>query len=113
MAPLRCAAKFDPFLSWRNPRKGGDQILLSGNTVFYREELAKKADAERAALTASAGEPDPKKPRTEPPGENAESAAAAGTSSSAADGASKASSEGGAAAGEKTAEGAPAAPVKV
>ena len=89
--------------------------MLSGNTVFYREELAKKADAERAALTASSGEPDPKKPRTEPPGENAESAAAAeaGTSSSAADGASKASSEGGAAAGEKTAEGAPAAPVKV
>ena len=32
MAPLRCAAKFDPFLSldcapWRNPRKGRDQIL--------------------------------------------------------------------------------------
>ena len=43
MAPLRCAAKFDPFLSldcasprpppWRNPRKGGDQILPSGNLV--------------------------------------------------------------------------------
>ena len=41
MAPLRCAAKFDPFLSldcttrpppWNNPRKGRDQILLSGNT---------------------------------------------------------------------------------
>ena len=41
MAPLRCAAKFDPFLSldcapfpppWRNPRKGRDQILPSGNT---------------------------------------------------------------------------------
>ena len=40
MAPLRCAAKFDPFLSldcaptpppWRNPRKGRDQILPSGN----------------------------------------------------------------------------------
>ena len=38
MAPLRCAAKFDPFLSldcvphplpWRNPRKGRDQILPS------------------------------------------------------------------------------------
>ena len=42
MAPLRCAAKFDPFLSldcaprpppWRNPRKGRDQILPSGNLV--------------------------------------------------------------------------------
>ena len=41
MAPLRCAAKFDPFLSldcapnptpWHNPRKGRDQILPSGNT---------------------------------------------------------------------------------
>ena len=40
MAPLRCAAKYDPFLSldcaphpppWRNPRKGRDQILPSGN----------------------------------------------------------------------------------
>ena len=40
MAPLRYAAKFDPFLSldcnprpppWRNPRKGRDQILPSGN----------------------------------------------------------------------------------
>ena len=41
MAPLHYAAKFDPFLSldcaprptpWRNPRKGRDQILPSGNT---------------------------------------------------------------------------------
>ena len=42
MVPLRCAAKFDPFLSldcapprpppWRNPRNGRDQILPSGNT---------------------------------------------------------------------------------
>ena len=40
MAPLRYAAKFDPFLSldcaphpppWHNPRKGRDQILPSGN----------------------------------------------------------------------------------
>ena len=40
MAPLLCAAKFDPFLSldcaprpppWRNPMKGRDQILPSGN----------------------------------------------------------------------------------
>ena len=39
MAPLRYAAKFDPFLSldflrprpWRIPRKGRDQILPSGN----------------------------------------------------------------------------------
>ena len=40
MAPLRYAAKFDPLLSldcaprpppWRNPRKGRDQILPSGN----------------------------------------------------------------------------------
>ena len=40
MAPLHYAAKFDPFLSldcaptpppWRNPRKGRDQILPSGN----------------------------------------------------------------------------------
>ena len=39
-APLRYAAKFDPFLSldcapspphWRNPRKGRDQILPSGD----------------------------------------------------------------------------------
>ena len=41
MAALRYAAKFNPFLSldcapgppsWRNPRKGRDQILPSGNT---------------------------------------------------------------------------------
>ena len=38
MAPLRCASKFDPFLTldwarvWgRTPRKGRDQILPSGN----------------------------------------------------------------------------------
>ena len=40
MPPLRYAAKFDPFLSlncaprpptWRNPRRGRDQILPSGN----------------------------------------------------------------------------------
>ena len=40
MAPLRYAAKFDPFLSldcvprpppWRNPRKGRDRILPFGN----------------------------------------------------------------------------------
>ena len=49
MAPLRYAAKFDPFLSldcaphlppWRNPRKGRDQILPSGNLgkrlAFFR-----------------------------------------------------------------------------
>ena len=40
MAPLRYAAKFDPFLSldcpppWRNPRKGRDQILPSGNLDY-------------------------------------------------------------------------------
>ena len=43
MAPLRCAAKFNPFLSldcaprpppWRNPRKGRDQTLPSGNLVL-------------------------------------------------------------------------------
>ena len=47
MAPIRCIAKFDHFLSfdcvrvglrplpppWRNPRKGRDQILPSGNHV--------------------------------------------------------------------------------
>merc|ERR1719151_274382 len=43
-----------------------------------RDELVKKAEAERASLAAS-GEPDPKRPRTESSsGENAESAAAAG-----------------------------------
>ena len=45
MAPLRYAAKFDPFLSldcaprpppWRNPRKGRDQILPSGNHGSHR-----------------------------------------------------------------------------
>ena len=44
MAPLRYAAKFDPFLSLdcapdpqprRNPRKGRDQILPSGNLAFH------------------------------------------------------------------------------
>ena len=43
MALLRCASKFDPFLSldcaprpqpWRNPRKGRDQILPTGNLSF-------------------------------------------------------------------------------
>ena len=38
MAPLRYAAKFDPFLSWRNPRKGRDQILPSGNPDNSEEE---------------------------------------------------------------------------
>ena len=46
MAPLRCAAKFDPFLSldcaprpppWHNPRKGRDQFLPSGNLEGVRE----------------------------------------------------------------------------
>ena len=49
MAPLRCAAKFDPFLSLdcarvegvgRNPRKGRDQILPSGThgtTMFLAQ----------------------------------------------------------------------------
>ena len=45
-AALRYAAKFDPFLSldcasgpppWRNPRKGRDQILLSGNLAQEEE----------------------------------------------------------------------------
>ena len=46
MAPLRYAAKFDPFLSldcaptpsppWRSPRKGRDQILPSGNLELAR-----------------------------------------------------------------------------
>ena len=42
MAPLRYAAKFDSFLApphpppWRNPRKGRDQILPSGNLVYAR-----------------------------------------------------------------------------
>ena len=45
MAPLRYAAKFDPFLSlhcaprpppWRNPRKGRDPILPSGNLAHRR-----------------------------------------------------------------------------
>ena len=44
MAPLRYAAKFDPFLSldcapgpppWRHLRKGRDQILPSGNTDLH------------------------------------------------------------------------------
>ena len=87
---------------------------------LFREELAKKAEAERAALTAgaptSSGEPDPKKPKTESSEGSSESAAAAaaeGSSSSAADGDNKESSEGNSAAAEKTAEGPPAAPVKV
>ena len=86
---------------------------------LFREELAKKAEAERAALTAgaptSSGEPDPKKPKTESSEGSSESAAAATaeSSSSAADGDNKESSEGNSAAAEKTAEGPPAAPVKV
>ena len=85
-------------------------------SFFHREELAKKAEAERAALAAgpstSSGEPDPKKAKTESAGEGSESAAAG--SSSAADGANnKAPSEGSSGAGEKAAEGPPAVPVKV
>ena len=45
MAPLRYAAKFDPYLSldcgpallWRNPRKGRDQILPSGNPAISKD----------------------------------------------------------------------------
>ena len=42
MAPLRYAAKYDPFAPhrpppWRNPRKGRDQILPSGNTDLSQE----------------------------------------------------------------------------
>ena len=42
MAPLRYAAKFDPWIApprpppWHNPRKGRDQILPSGNLALYR-----------------------------------------------------------------------------
>ena len=84
----------------------------------FREELAKKAEAERAALAAgpstSSGEPDPKKAKTDSAaGEGSESAAAAGPPS-AGDGANKAPSDGSSgAAGEKAAEGPPAVPVKV
>ena len=48
-APLRYAAKFDPFLSldcaprpppWRNPRKGRDQILPSGNHALNLPPLS-------------------------------------------------------------------------
>ena len=51
MAPLRYAAKFDPFLSldcaprpppWHNPRKGRDQILPSGN--FEGKEVRRPTD---------------------------------------------------------------------
>ena len=50
MAPLCCAANFDPFLSldcaishpppWRNPKKIRDQILPSGNTghIWFQDE---------------------------------------------------------------------------
>ena len=53
MAPLRYAAKFDPFLSldcaprpppWRNPRKGRDQILPSGNLAERLLEYVNKID---------------------------------------------------------------------
>ena len=49
MAPLRYAAKFDPFLSldcaphpppWHNPRKGRDQILPSGNLASLSQILS-------------------------------------------------------------------------
>ena len=50
MATLRCAAKFDPFLSLdccprppplRNPRKGRDQILPSGNSSKHPNTICK------------------------------------------------------------------------
>ena len=82
--------------------------------------MAKKAEAERAALAAgpstSSGEPDPKKAKTDSAaGEGSESAAAAaGPPPSAGDGANKAPSDGSSGAeGEKAAEGPPAVPVKV
>ena len=79
--------------------------------------MAKKAEAERAALAAgpstSSGEPDPKKAKTDSAGEGSESAAAAGPPHSAGDGANKAPSDGSSGAGEKAAEGPPAVPVKV
>ena len=60
MAPLRYAAKFDPFLfldcaptpstlappsppPWHNPRKGRDQILPSGNTDLEYAKQPKDA----------------------------------------------------------------------
>ena len=57
MAPLRCAAKFDPFLSldcaprpppWRNPRKGRDQILPSGSTGSHLSVAASLSFVKRA-----------------------------------------------------------------
>ena len=93
-----------------------EQFIIS--SFFHREELAKKAEAERAALAAgpstSSGEPDPKKAKTDSAGEGSESAAAAaGPPPSAGDGANKAPSDGSSGAGEKAAEGPPAVPVKV
>ena len=55
MAPLRYAAKFDPFLSldcaphpppWRNPRKGRDQILPSGNLDEGRKDMRTELKAQ-------------------------------------------------------------------
>ena len=68
MAPLLYAAKFDPFPSldcatpWRNPRKGRDQLLPSGNLA-----------AAEAASTAATPEVVKKKrgrPRKNPPNVN-------------------------------------------
>ena len=56
MAPLHYAAKFDPFLSldcaprpppWRNPRKGRDQILQSGNLEGQRQRGEQDQSAQR------------------------------------------------------------------
>ena len=65
MAPLRYAAKFDPFLSldcaphpphWHNPRKGRDQILTSGNLGQEREvnECTERPPSAAEASTATA-----------------------------------------------------------
>ena len=68
MAPLRYAAKFDPFLSldcaprpppWHNPRKGRDKILPSGNLDIRRRLnsfIGSKAAVERCAANWAAAD---------------------------------------------------------
>ena len=68
MAPLRFTAKFDPFLSldctppdpppWRNPRKGRDQILPSGNLGFRLHPLAPVDEEDKGDSDAENGEGD-------------------------------------------------------
>ena len=72
MAPLRYAAKFDPFLSldcaprpppWRNPRKGRDQILPSGNLAA----AVQLAHPDPEVRDEADGRPRPHPPGARPP----------------------------------------------